>query len=55
MYDRNGQIDCKTTSAYKAADMSLVLPGNIKSGVTIAGQAGDFPSVAYPLTVDAWI
>jgi hypothetical protein len=45
----DGATNCVTTSAFKSADSSLVTAGNIKSGVTIAGQTGDYPSVSFPL------
>ncbi len=46
----DGATGCVTTSSYKSADMTNVMAGNIKSGLTIAGQLGDFPSATYPLT-----
>ncbi len=45
----DGEVGCITTVNLKAANMSAVSAGNIKSGVTIAGQVGDYPSVTYPL------
>lgn len=45
----NAATGCVTTSSYKSADLTNLTAGNIKSGVTIAGQAGDYPSATYPL------
>jgi hypothetical protein len=48
----DGATGCVTTSSYKSTNMTNVTAGNIKSGVTIAGQLGDFPSATYRLTDD---
>ena len=50
-YSSNGDDNCyvDSSSIYDAADLSNLLGENIKSGVTIAGTAGDYPSSAYPL------
>lgn len=45
----NGQSSCVTTTTYKAGDLTNLSAGNIKSGVIIAGQAGDYPSASNPL------
>ena len=47
----NGEDGCYLDSgaSFDAADLSNLSAGNIKSGVTIAGQAGDYPSSTYPL------
>jgi hypothetical protein len=45
----NGATGCVTTSIYKSADLTDLSAGNIKSGVTIAGQLGTYPSVSSPL------
>ena len=47
----NGDDDCYLNSAdsFDAADLTNLSAGNIKSGVTIAGTAGDYPSSSYPL------
>lgn len=45
----DAETDCTTTSAFRAAAMSLVNPGNIRSGITIAGVPGEYPSPTYPL------
>lgn len=45
----NGQTGCVTTATYQAADLSSLVPGNIKSGVTIAGVGGTYPSLLTPL------
>jgi hypothetical protein len=45
----DGATGCVTTASFKSADMTNVTAGNIKSGVTIAGQLGDFPSATYTL------
>ncbi len=42
-------VGCVTTTAFKSVDMNNVSAGNIKKGVTLAGQVGDYPSVTYPL------
>ena len=44
-----GATGCVATSSFKAASSSVLLAGNIKSGVTIGGQLGDYPSSSYPL------
>lgn len=36
----DGQISCVSNASFKAVDMSLLVAGNIKSGVTISGVAG---------------
>jgi hypothetical protein len=48
----DGQVLCSTTVNFKAADMSRVIAGNIKSGVTIGNVAGDYPSATYPLAAN---
>ena len=46
----NGEDDCYLNSnSFDAADLTNLSAGNIKSGVTIAGTAGDYPSSSYPL------
>ncbi|MGE0172307.1 MAG: DUF1566 domain-containing protein [Oligoflexales bacterium] len=45
----DGQVGCVTTNGYKSADMTNVAAGNVKSGITIAGVAGAYPSIAHPL------
>jgi hypothetical protein len=45
----DGATDCVATPAFKAADITLALPGNIRAGITIAGQLGEYPSATYPL------
>ena len=47
----NGEDDCYVDSgtSFDAGDLSNLAAANIKSGVTIAGQAGDYPSSTYPL------
>jgi hypothetical protein len=47
----DGATGCVTTSSYKSAAMSAVTTGNIRSGVTIAGVAGDYTGTAAP---NAW-
>lgn len=47
----DGGVGCVTTDAFKAADMSLVIPANIKSGVAIAGVSGS--SVESPAACSA--
>jgi hypothetical protein len=45
----DGGTDCVATPAFKAADITLALPGNIRAGITIAGQLGEYPSATYRL------
>ncbi len=45
----DGAIGCVTVAGFKSADMSVAIAGNIKSGITIAGQLGDYPSVTHKL------
>ena len=45
----NAATGCVTTATYKSADLTNLSAGNIKSGITIAGQLGDYPSVTYTL------
>ncbi len=40
----NGAIDCVTNSSYKSADFTNLVASNIKSGVTVAGVAGNYTS-----------
>jgi hypothetical protein len=47
----NGATGCVTTPTYKSADLTNLAAGNVKDGVTIAGQLGDYPSSTHPLTV----
>ncbi|MEI6834004.1 MAG: hypothetical protein WCL28_08410, partial [bacterium] len=46
----NAVTGCVTTSTYKSADLTNLSAGNIKSGVTIAGTAGQYPSSSFQLT-----
>ena len=46
----NGSVGCVTTSTYKSADLTNLSAGHIKSGVTIAGTAGQYPSSSFKLT-----
>src|SRR5690606_10028933 len=45
----NNQVGCVTTTTYKAADLTNLLSGSVTRGVTIAGTAGTYPSLATPL------
>ena len=47
----NNQNNCFADSAtnYDAVSFTNITAGNIKSGVTIAGVTGDYPSSTYPL------
>lgn len=45
----NGSVGCVTTTSYKSADFTNLLAGNIKSGVTVAGVAGN---VTLPVASD---
>jgi hypothetical protein len=46
----NAVTGCVTTATYQSADLTNLSAGNIKSGVTIAGTAGQYPSSSFPLT-----
>ena len=46
----NAATGCVTTATYKSADLTNLSAGNIKSGVTIAGTAGQYPSSSFKLT-----
>ena len=46
----DGATGCMATPSYPAVDLTKLDPGVIKSGVTIAGVGGQFPSPNYPLT-----
>ena len=48
----NGVVGCVTTTSYKSADFTNLLSSNIKSGVTVAGVLGQYPSATYTLTGD---
>jgi len=43
----SGQVDCATTNQFKSFDYLNLSEGNIKSGVTIAGITGRYPSASY--------
>jgi hypothetical protein len=45
----DGSAGCVAVTNFQAVDMSLLTPANIRSGVTIAGQMGTYPSVLNPL------
>ena len=45
----DGQVGCVSTASFKAADMSVLIPANLKSGVSLAGQVGNYPSAVNPL------
>jgi hypothetical protein len=45
-----GQTGCKNTRAFISADVAKVVAGNIKSGVTLGGVTGSYPSSTYPLS-----
>ena len=45
----NAATGCVTTDTYQSANLTNLSAGNIKSGITIAGQLGDYPSVTYKL------
>ena len=45
----DGATGCVANVAYKAADMTRAIASNIRSGVTIAGAIGAYPSASYPL------
>lgn len=45
----DGQVDCIATPNFRAVDMTKLIPGNLKSGVVIAGQTGTYPSLLNPL------
>jgi hypothetical protein len=46
----DGGVGCITNVTYTALDSNNVLSSNIKSGVTIAGVLGEYPSASYPLS-----
>ena len=48
----NTQDNCyvDSSSIYDAADLSNLISANIKSGVTIAGTLGAYPSTSHPLS-----
>jgi len=45
----DGATGCVTIGTFKAADMNLAIPGNIKTGVTIAAVLGAYPSAGSKL------
>ena len=45
----DGATGCVTVDGFKSADMTRVTAANIKSGITVAGVAGDYPSATNPL------
>jgi hypothetical protein len=48
----SNQVGCVTTASFKSiegATMALITAGNIRSGVTIAGVTGSYPSASTPL------
>lgn len=48
----SNQVGCVTTAAFKSienASMAAIVAGNIRSGVTIAGVTGSYPSASTPL------
>jgi hypothetical protein len=45
----DGATGCVTTASFKSANMTNAVAGNIKSGVTIAGVTGQYPSATYTL------
>ncbi|RYZ58816.1 MAG: hypothetical protein EOP07_05840, partial [Proteobacteria bacterium] len=45
----DGQTACLAIPAYPAVDSTLLIPGNIKTGVTIATVLGNYPSATSPL------
>ena len=46
----NGQVGCVTTASYKSANLTNLVASNIKSGVSVAGVTGGYPSSTYPLS-----
>ena len=50
----NGDNDCFAAAAgsYDAADLTNLSAGNIKAGVTIAGQTGEYPSATHRLAAN---
>ena len=46
----NASVGCVTTTTYKSGDLTSLTAGNIKSGVTIAGTVGAYPSADNRLT-----
>ena len=39
--DSNGEVDCLTTVSFRAADLTNLEPTNVRSGMSIAGVAGN--------------
>lgn len=46
----NNATGCVTTATYQSGDLTNLSAANVRSGVTIAGQAGDFPSATNTLS-----
>jgi hypothetical protein len=46
----DGATGCVAVTGYKAANMTNVTEATIRSGVTIAGVTGNFPSATHPLS-----
>lgn len=46
----DGQTACVATNSFKAVSMAALTSGVIKSGTSIAGITGAYPSATYPLT-----
>lgn len=45
----DGELGCKAIPMFPAASLSNAVVSNIRSGVTIAGVTGSYPSSVYPL------
>ncbi|HET9236777.1 MAG TPA: DUF1566 domain-containing protein [Oligoflexus sp.] len=45
----DGATGCVTSNLFKAANKALATAGNIRSGVTLAAESGDYPSSTYTL------
>lgn len=45
----NGATGCVTTSTYRSADWTNITASNIRSGISLAGVMGQYPSATFPL------
>jgi hypothetical protein len=45
----DGTTGCVATASFRAADSARLVAGNIRAGVTLGGQLGEYPSASFPL------
>jgi hypothetical protein len=45
----DGATACVATASFRAADSARLVAGNIRAGVTLGGQLGEYPSASFPL------